>query len=164
VSAETTSDARLPFDLSELRTRTVRGVAINSAFLILVSLSGVASAKKDRGLSIADARGLPLGTTVTVQGTVTDSKENPVNGAVVYIKNSKTLQIRSFITKEQGAYYFHSLSPDVDYELHAESNGATSMAARATRPAAAPPITRSLDRFGIWLPPKFATVLRYFTR
>ena len=41
------------------------------AFLILVSLSGVASAKKDRGLSIADARGLPLGTTVTVQGTVT---------------------------------------------------------------------------------------------
>jgi hypothetical protein len=49
-----------------------------------------------------------------------------VNGAVVYIKNAKTLQIRSFITKNEGTYYFHSLSPDVDYELHAESNGATS--------------------------------------
>ena len=51
---------------------------------------------------------------------MTDSKDSPINGAVVYIKNAKTLQIRSFITKEQGAYYFHSLSTDIDYELHAD--------------------------------------------
>ena len=57
---------------------------------------------------------------------MTDSNDNPVSGAVVYIKNNKTLQIRSFITKDGGTYYFHSLSPDVDYELHAESNGVTS--------------------------------------
>lgn len=62
----------------------------------------------------------------SVQGTVTDPHDSPVNGAVVYIKNTKTLQIRSFVTKEEGGYYFHSLSPDVDYELHAESNGAAS--------------------------------------
>jgi len=56
----------------------------------------------------------------SVQGTVTDANDNPVNGAVVQLKNTKTLQIRSFITKDQGAYYFHDLSPDVDYELKAD--------------------------------------------
>ena len=52
MSAETTSDARLPFDLSELRTRTVRGVAINSAFLILVEVMSLA-----QGLIVARVLG-----------------------------------------------------------------------------------------------------------
>jgi hypothetical protein len=78
------------------------------------------------GAALADKKGAEPGNQRMVQGTVTDSAENPVTGGVVYIKNLKTLQIRSFITKEQGSYYFHSLSPDVDYELHAEYNGASS--------------------------------------
>ena len=39
------------------------------------------------------------------------------------LKNTKTFQIRSFITQEHGSYYFHGLSPDVDYELKAEFQG-----------------------------------------
>ena len=64
--------------------------------------------------------------TRTVQGSVTDAQGSAVDGAVVQLKNTKTLQIRSFITKEQGSYYFHGLSPDVDYELKAEYQGAAS--------------------------------------
>jgi hypothetical protein len=77
---------------------------------------GMAADKKDK--ETANER--------TVTGTVTDGHDNPVNGAVVYIENKKSMQIRSFITKEAGGYYFHSLSPDVDYQLHAEYNGASS--------------------------------------
>lgn len=55
-----------------------------------------------------------------VQGTVTDSKDNAVDGAVVQLKNSKTLQVRSFITREHGSFYFHGLDPNVDYMLKAE--------------------------------------------
>lgn len=55
-----------------------------------------------------------------VQGTVTDAQGNAVEGAVVQIKNTKNLQIRSFITKEHGAYYFHNLDANIDYELKAE--------------------------------------------
>jgi hypothetical protein len=62
----------------------------------------------------------------TVQGVVTDAQDHLVNGAVVQLKNTKSLQIRSFITKENGSYYFHSLSTDVDYELRADYQGATS--------------------------------------
>jgi hypothetical protein len=49
-----------------------------------------------------------------------------VTGAVVYLKNTKTLQIRSFFTQKDGSYYFHDLSPDIDYELKAEFSGASS--------------------------------------
>lgn len=64
--------------------------------------------------------------TRSVQGTVADSSGAGISGAVVQLKNTKSLQIRSFITKDQGEYYFNSLSPDVDYELHAMFNGASS--------------------------------------
>ncbi len=62
----------------------------------------------------------------TVQGIVTDEADNPISGAVVQLENMKTLQIRSFITKEKGNYYFSDLSTDVDYKLHAENNGMVS--------------------------------------
>lgn len=62
----------------------------------------------------------------SVQGTVTDPAGNPVPGAVVHLKNTKTLQIRSFIAKQDGAYAFHGLSTNVDFELKAEHDGASS--------------------------------------
>ena len=61
----------------------------------------------------------------SVQGVVTQD-EKPVSGAVVQLKNTKTLQVRSFITQENGSYYFHELSQDVDYELKADFHGASS--------------------------------------
>ncbi len=59
----------------------------------------------------------------TVQGIVTDEADNPISGAVVQLENMKTLQIRSYITKEKGNYYFGDLNTDVDYKLHAENHG-----------------------------------------
>lgn len=64
--------------------------------------------------------------TRSVQGSVTATDDRPVNGAVVYLKNTKSLQIRSFFTQKDGAYYFHDLSPDIDYQLKAEYNGEAS--------------------------------------
>ena len=62
----------------------------------------------------------------SVQGVVSSPEEAPVSGAVVQLKNTKTLQIRSFITKQNGTYHFHSLNPDIDYELKADYQGASS--------------------------------------
>jgi hypothetical protein len=62
----------------------------------------------------------------SVQGVVEDPLGNLVEGAVVQLKNTKSLQVRSFITQREGAYYFHGLSPDVDYELKAEYKGLAS--------------------------------------
>jgi hypothetical protein len=62
----------------------------------------------------------------SVSGIVTDAGGAPIAGAVVQLKNTKTLQVRSFIAKDMGDYYFHGLATDVDYELKAESNGKAS--------------------------------------
>jgi hypothetical protein len=64
--------------------------------------------------------------TRTVEGVVSDAAGASVPGAVVYLKNTKSLTIVSFITQEKGQYVFHGLSPDIDYELYATFNGATS--------------------------------------
>ena len=66
------------------------------------------------------------GPTRSVQGAVTNPDETLAVGAVVQLKNMKTLQVRSFITLEDGMYQFFDLSPDQDYELKASFKGATS--------------------------------------
>lgn len=64
--------------------------------------------------------------TRTVEGQVTDEAKQAVNGAVVQLEDTKTLQIRSFITQEDGRYHFTGLSTNVDYQLHAQHDGAHS--------------------------------------
>lgn len=64
--------------------------------------------------------------TRTVQGVVQDAGDNAVTGAVVQLKDTKTLQVRSFITQADGAYHFAGLSTNVDYEIKADHNGASS--------------------------------------
>lgn len=61
--------------------------------------------------------------TRSVKGRVLLPSGGGARQAVVYLKNTKTLQIHSFITKDDGSYYFHELSPDVDYELMAKLSG-----------------------------------------
>ena len=65
-------------------------------------------------------------TTRTVEGMVTNSRKQPVANAVVQLKNSKTLQIRSFITQGDGNYHFTGLGTDVEYQVKAEHEGSVS--------------------------------------
>lgn len=58
-----------------------------------------------------------------VTGQVMTKSENPLPDAVVYLKNTKTLTIKSFITEKDGGYRFHGLSPNIDYEIYADYQG-----------------------------------------
>ena len=91
-------------------------VALLAAVLLMCAAGSFAQEKKKKGEE----------TTRSVEGAVMSPDDKTVVGAVVQLKNTKTLQIRSFITKENGTYYFHELSPDVDYELKADYQGAAS--------------------------------------
>jgi len=102
-------------DLLTKRSRVIRKLACAAICALLLSASLESADKKKEDATIR-----------TVQGSVTDAAGEAVNGAVVQLKNTKTLQIRSFITKDNGAYYFHGLSTDVDYELRADYEGASS--------------------------------------
>ena len=61
-----------------------------------------------------------------VSGTVIDKDEHPVDAAVVYLKNARTLTVRTYITNNKGEYHFSGLDPNADYDLHAEHGDLTS--------------------------------------
>ena len=58
----------------------------------------------------------------TVRGAVLDKAENPVASAVVYLKNVRTLAVKTYISDRAGEYRFSGLDPNVDYEVHAEDD------------------------------------------
>jgi len=59
----------------------------------------------------------------TLTGHVLSDREEPVQKAVVYLKNTKTLAIKTYITDPDGSYRFPALSTNVDYEVYAEYQG-----------------------------------------
>jgi hypothetical protein len=62
----------------------------------------------------------------TVRGVVQDKSDNPMQAAVVFLKDTHSNQVRSNITNDQGEYRFSGLDPNAEYELYAEKDGAKS--------------------------------------
>jgi len=58
-----------------------------------------------------------------VQGKVVDGANEPIKGAVVYLKDSRSLTVKSYFSDAQGEYRFGQLSQNSDYQLWAENNG-----------------------------------------
>jgi hypothetical protein len=96
--------------------------------IIGLAIAGVAlsqGVQRDPGLFRGGKKEKDDGTR-SVQGVVRNASDQPVERAVVYLKDTKTLRVKSFITQQDGQYQFHGLSTDVDYELHAKHENATS--------------------------------------
>ena len=58
-----------------------------------------------------------------VQGKVVDKSDAGVKGATVFLKDSHTLSVKSYIAADDGAYRFGQLTQNTDYELWAEAGG-----------------------------------------
>jgi hypothetical protein len=91
-----------------------------SAVALAIVLSLAVSAQDDKKSKKEES------TIRSVQGTVFDNEDKPVVGAVVQLKDMRTLQMRSYITKVNGEYHFSSLKIDNDYEVEAKNNHLTS--------------------------------------
>jgi Carboxypeptidase regulatory-like domain len=76
---------------------------LTSIFLILVALP-VSSAPLTRDLT----------------GKVTDMHGNTLKGAAVQLENVRTKAIASYLTQDDGRYYFHDLGADTDYTVKAK--------------------------------------------
>ena len=59
----------------------------------------------------------------TLQGQVVDDTESPLPNAVVYLKNTRSLAVRSYISEQDGSYHFSGLAQNVDFEVYAEKDG-----------------------------------------
>jgi hypothetical protein len=94
------------------RTLALKNATLIASSLLLV-LSLVAHAapdKKDK----AEGR--------LLYGKVLDQQDNPVAGAIVYLTNTRTHAVKTYIVSQEGTYRFPGLS-SVDYEVYAQYNG-----------------------------------------
>jgi Carboxypeptidase regulatory-like domain len=58
-----------------------------------------------------------------VQGKVELASGGVAKGAIVYLKNGKTLEVRTYISTADGSYRFGQLNPDANYTVWAEYQG-----------------------------------------
>lgn len=86
--------------------------------LLAVACTGLVFAQKNKDKDDPTIRSL--------QGYVNDPDDKAVAGAVVQLKDTRTLQVRSFITEADGSYRFSGLRADTDYEIKADYNGMSS--------------------------------------
>ena len=82
-------------------------------------------------LLLAAAPGLSAKTKDTtpgrlLTGKVLDRDDNPVPDAVVYLTDTRTRAVKTYIVGPDGTYRFPALATNVDYEIYAQSKGKNS--------------------------------------
>lgn len=97
-----------------MRKLLQRSLAALLAFAML-SLAGFVPALQAQKRDTTQVRSLV--------GHVFNNQDQPVAKAIVYLKNTKSLAIRTYISESDGTYHFPALSPNVDYEVYAEFQG-----------------------------------------
>ena len=55
-------------------------------------------------------------------GKVLDGSDNPLANAIVYLTNTHTRSVKTYIVGVDGAYRFPALLPSIDYEVYAQFN------------------------------------------
>lgn len=75
-------------------------------------------------LMIAPGAHAQSSSTWTIKGIVIDSSnQQPVSGAIVYLKNAQTESILTYITGKNGSFVFSYAPANVDYSIWAVHNG-----------------------------------------
>jgi hypothetical protein len=111
VIARTTTARAITARTTTARTKTVilpiTNVLVACALLLVLSVAAHAGDKeKSQGRLLF--------------GKVLDQQDNPVVGAIVYLTNTRTHAVKSYIVGQDGTYRFPSLSATVDYEVYAQ--------------------------------------------
>ena len=88
--------------------------AVTVACALLVALGAVASASPDKKEKTVGR---------LLFGKVLDPQDNPLPDAVVYVTNTRTRAVKTYIVGADGAYRFPALSTAVDYEVYAQYKG-----------------------------------------
>jgi carboxypeptidase family protein len=81
------------------------------ACALLMTLSVISSASPDK-------KDKPVGRLLF--GKVLDLQDNPLPDAVVYVTNTRTRTVKTYIVGPDGSFRFPALSTAVDYEVYAQ--------------------------------------------
>ena len=99
--------------------RAVRAVV---AVLLGLTLLAVPSIAKER-----EAPGRLL------TGKVVDKRDTPLPNAIVYVTDTRTHAVKTYIVGDDGTFRFPALAANVDYEVYAQVNGKASDTKRVSQ-------------------------------
>ena len=100
--------------MNPMRIRRFQTIAICSLVMALLATPGAVAKNKDT----------TPGRLLT--GKVLDKQDNAVVNAVVYVTDTRTRAVKTYIVGPDGTYRFPALGTNVDYEVYAQSKGKTS--------------------------------------
>ncbi len=89
-------------------------IAILAACALLLAMGALAHASPDKKEKNAGR---------LLYGKVLDGQDNPLVDAVVYLTNTRTRAVKTYIVSQDGTYRFPALSAAVDYEVYAQYKG-----------------------------------------
>jgi Carboxypeptidase regulatory-like domain len=107
------SEPSAPSESLPPKVESVRRLLLIGAAVLMLCVLVCAQSKARKSEDAAAPRELA--------GSIVDKSGQAVPGAVVFLKNTRNLAVSTYITAEDGAYHFNNLSPDVDYQVRAES-------------------------------------------
>ena len=81
---------------------------------LIVALGAISSASPDKKEKVVGR---------LLYGKVLDPQDNPLPDAVVYVTNTRTRAVKTYIVGADGTYRFPALSSGVDYEVYAQYKG-----------------------------------------
>ena len=90
-------------------------LAVASVFVILTAIA--VAAPKPSPLPKDEPQSKVL------TGRVLDQSDNPMAGAVVYLTNTRTRAVKTYIAGREGDYRFPGIASNTDYEIYAQSQG-----------------------------------------
>jgi carboxypeptidase family protein len=89
----------------------IYATAVFCVMMVLCSASSATPDKKDKAVGRL------------LLGKVLDPQDNPLPDAVVYVTNTRTRAVKTYIVGTDGTYRFPALSSAVDYEVYAQYKG-----------------------------------------
>lgn len=90
--------------------------------LLVLTAATIASAQIQFGGGPGPEKKEKPVTSRNLNGLVTDKNDNPISDAIVYLKDTKTLAIKSYVSQKDGSYRFNALSMNNDYEVYAQKS------------------------------------------
>jgi hypothetical protein len=90
----------------------IKALIVTCGLLVVLGVvSNAAADKKDKAVGRL------------LLGKVLDPQDNPLPDAIVYLTNTRTRSVKTYIVGADGTYRFPALSTAIDYEVYAQYKG-----------------------------------------
>lgn len=99
------------------------GTALGTLGAVLAMGIGAGLMPQASAAAVGKVKPTKAPTLLTVDGMVQDKSGAPVQGAVVYLQDTKSMAVKSFLSDADGHFHFRHLPLSTDFGLWAELNG-----------------------------------------